>query len=937
MTRLLIQGFTALVLVLTAGVPAFAEKPTRVTGMDDPRTVPTSEGQLKAVAEGPRGATVLRSDSPFVGRIDLTKNGIEPRRYDLLKLELKADARSTLQVSLENYPEPGQLSHWYVFAKSRGAFDWETVYVDLHRPEEIMPAGAYKGLDKDADPTQRGLRLAGFVAETKRATQPPGRRIWLGPVRFVKKAVDLDWDQRQAPYTWEKGQDLVFRYPLTVANRLDRAATARLELLPRQAGQAAGKLSQTEVLLKPGETKTVTATLTLPARVAAEKPALYAERFLARAAVQGVDDSEVTILRSSDPVDLTVTVPFPEAKLRFPLLPRRKDLPDRLTGFVPQQRQTAEKAAEQVRPEDLAPIVGNDVVFSRQKRNDLGFYPWGKGDNSERYLNGLTGAAFLYDFTGDRKYLVKGTALLRAAAEHFPKLRDQWQQQDVIEISNGILAVGTLRLGWATGSMRAPYFFQRHGMFNDFDLLAADMEARERQRILQDFVLPAAIQMRNHNFGLGNQQDVVNYAILYAGLATRNWPLVSFAYDSDYGLLNQIAWDFDDDGLAGEGNYHTPALRPILYATELLHQAGLDLYNERLYLMTHSPGADAIGKPFRDTIVSYLDQHRFAGKDIPLATRKKTDGLHLSSGVTSLRWDRLEVSMNWGTHINRGAPDRATLTINAPEKHPLRQIGGGNYTHSSLGQSIIIVDEGVQNPVPARVTGYDIDGPVQFVQASATEHFPGTTITRTFALVKNHVLVLDRVRSDRERTLDWCLRFAGGAQTHKEIAAGVDLDMEFRKGSFTDKKNDTARGVNFGASLRSDGYFKGATDKTWHEKIGRMVMAGGTPTQVLVFDVQASFSAAQKERGTGVPVLMARRAGVRQADFLVAFSPAIKQIEARPVTRADGKPAEALGVEVTLDDGKTFLALANFEPEGVEVRCRNLKTTRRFATDYAGD
>ena len=153
--------------------------------------------------------------------------------------------------------------------------------------------------------------------------------------------------------------------------------------------------------------------------------------------------------------------------------------------------------------------------------------------------------------------------------------------------------MNTLRLGWATGSMRPPYFFQRHGMFNDFDLLAADMDAKDRQQIIDDFLVPAAVQMRNHYFGLGNQQDVVNYAILYAGLAARNWPLVSFAYDSDYGLRNQLAWDFDDDGLAGEGHYHTPAVRPILYATELLYRVGVDLYDERLHLITHSPAAEA--------------------------------------------------------------------------------------------------------------------------------------------------------------------------------------------------------------------------------------------------------------------------------------------------------------------------------------------------------
>jgi hypothetical protein len=471
-------------------------------------------------------------------------------------------------------------------------------------------------------------------------------------------------------------------------------------------------------------------------------------------------------------------------------------------------------------------------------------------------------------------------------------------------------------------------------MFNDFDLLAASMTARDRQRIIHHFLVPAAIQMQNHCFGLGNQQDVVNYAILYAGLAARNWPLVSFAYDSDYGLRNQLAWDFDEDGLAGEGHYHTPAVRPILYATELLHHAGVDLYDRRLHLVTHSPAAEAIGKPFNDPIRGFLDQERFGPKGIQAAA-KMTDGFHLNSGVTLLRWQRLEVSMNWGTHIHRGAPDRAALAINAPERHPLSRIGGGNYSHSSLGQSIIIVDEGRQNPLPAKVTESDIEGPVQFVQAIAVEHFPGTTITRTFALVGEHVLVLDRVRCDRARTVDWCLRYAGGDQTHKDVAGAVALDLEERPGSFTNKASDKAHGVNFGANLKSDGYFTATTSKAWRQARGRLVMAGAPDTQVLVFAVHPAFSASQKERGTGVPVLMVRRTGIKETDFLAAFSPHVKHVEAAPVTRADGKPADAAGMIVTLEDGRTFRAIANYEPDGVEVRLGTLRTAQRFATDYA--
>jgi hypothetical protein len=67
---------------------------------------------------------MLRADRPFACRIDLKSKGIEPRKCDLLKLQVKADARAMLQVSLENYPAPGLLSHWYLFSRSRGAFDW---------------------------------------------------------------------------------------------------------------------------------------------------------------------------------------------------------------------------------------------------------------------------------------------------------------------------------------------------------------------------------------------------------------------------------------------------------------------------------------------------------------------------------------------------------------------------------------------------------------------------------------------------------------------------------------------------------------------------------------------------------------------------------------------------------------------------------------------
>ena len=160
--------------------------------------------------------------------------------------------------------------------------------------------------------------------------------------------------------------------------------------------------------------------------------------------------------------------------------------------------------------------------------------------------------------------------------------------------------------------------------------------------------------------------------------------------------------------------------------------------------------------------------------------------------------------------------------------------------------------------------------------------------------------------------------------------------MKEVEGGFTDKRNDPAHGILFGAKLFGGGHRIAATGESWTEGGGRLTMLAAKGTQVLAFRVPAAFSASRKQRESGVPVLMARRKGVRQTDFVAFFSDRTRTVRAAAVARPDGTRADAVGVRVELKDGTAFHALVNYEP-GKEARLGRIRTKRRFATDFPGD
>ena len=609
-----------------SGVVFASGEPTVVPGGPAGERVLLFEGQQRGGATG-------REDAAFSAEIDLGTTDLSS--YDVLKLEANASRGATLLLAVDNFPEPGLQARWYVLDALRGPTGWRTFIVDLRLPEEIRGSAQAGG--------QRIL-LSGRVKDSGRAMQGDERRILVGPLRAVKKAVDVDWDQSR--FTISGGDDLVYTYPLTVTNTNDRPIEAQLRLEPFQVARAGARVIPDRVRLEPGEQIEVKAEITLP-DVSSHEP-LYTERFEIWVRAAGIADSDMSIVRSADVIHLPVVVPLPESTLQFPLLPPPDELPADVLQFDPALARSVATA----RP------ASELIEYARRH----GIYNYREGADSGDFRRTLVSAAYLFRLTGEEQYLSIARALINALPGIWKEQARQYDRE--VEhplISSGVIVrMGegwhyTLGLGWRlTGTQRSPYYYGTsgngagggmNGIFYVFDMLAPHLTDAERATFIDDFAVPAGIRARNHYVGDGNQQSTVNAVSLYAGLASRNWPLVAFATSSEHGFHNILEWTQTDEGMHVRNGYQTYSLRPMFFNAELLYHRGINPYEtyfSRLESFVNWSGR----RPFDDRYFwdFVLRERDVAARPVPAPTALSAEA---DADGTLLRWQDESSNEAW--------------------------------------------------------------------------------------------------------------------------------------------------------------------------------------------------------------------------------------------------------------------------------------------------
>jgi hypothetical protein len=603
--RLLSTWLRVLVIFTVGAVDAtdsVAQLSSVISPMSNLADFQFTKGSASIVAEGENGEPVFKIEgqsSDFAGYIDLAAVGIDLKEFDLIKVKVRTDRAATLVFSSDNYPSSGAQARWYVLDGLRGASGWTTIYIDLDLPEEIKTT---------VSSPRPLLHISGRIKDTGRSIQGNDRRIWLGEITAAKKVVDIDWNQAITSFTWPANGDLAFTYPITVTNKLDSPITAALSLIPFQSQSATAEFSQPQLELAAGEQRVVQATITLPASEASTAEPLYTERFEARAEALEYANSTVTILRSSDPIHLTVTVPIPNEKLQFPFFPPPNELPSNIVFF---KEATARNLASRDSASALIKYALSNGIYNYREKQD-----------NASFRKALIASAYLYNLTGEEQYFVIAKDLLGA-------LPDIWKQQyaDYQNVPNKLISSGiivrmgtgwhyTLGLGWRLmGTQRSPYQYSfdanaggggMSSILYAFDMLAQDLDESTRNRFINDFLVPAGIQSRNHYIGDGNQQATANAVALYAGLVSRNWPLVAFAHSSEHSYGSIIDWTFTDSGKHIRKNYQTYTVRPLFWIAELLYGRGInvyDAYQARLRL--------AVGHGFQDRYFwEFIKQNR---------------------------------------------------------------------------------------------------------------------------------------------------------------------------------------------------------------------------------------------------------------------------------------------------------------------------------------
>lgn len=864
-------------------------------------------------------------------------NGLPLKDYDRLVMNVKIPDGQVTDFGLvtKGFPQTEGINfpRWAKYDETTPAGVWIEYSCDLRLCEWH---GGNAGLLDENQPALSliytpGRGNTGILVDNIRLIADPVRITydWLPPVKPLRTVTN------SAGARYEKEIELE-----NVSGRLLKIST---RFSKESLRKFTGSVTPPEISLEPGAKKTFLARIDAPKKL---KP-LDCETQI----IEIVPDGDERLVRR---IELLTAAPFPPVKHPFTVKEAKMPPGVRLPESIEPARlpknpcwwldQSALNTKGRCDAEHVGQVCDG---FDRLKCSTCGKVQEGTkltGGIWHRILiDDALNSATAYQATKDIRYAQRARAIFLAyAAGYHAYTLDKPVTEASSHLSpyNATYILGSVVM---TPMSRALDMIWDSGALSDAD----------KQKIIEGFVYPAALEMLKINPGMTNMQDAMTAALFNLGLTIGDANMVAIALFGSHGLLAKINSVFDEDGATPESissGYHGAALTPVLAQVEAIHNAGLnvDIKFDRLEkaknLMAYMrmpngrvPNRGDAAFPAAGNADAALAKYgSMSFKSYGMTVLREGEGTdalyvaidHRPPAVTHSHFDKLSIVL-YGKGEYLGVDEGSLYNADCSKQAGLPNWGKRSvWGHHSFVHNTITVDEQSQQYGGGKLLYFhDKKDAYQAVAASSDNVYKDVLLERNIVMFAGVIVMADRCLSDKEHTYDW---------THHSFGAlaGPDgLKPRDRLGS--EPPYSLPENVGMGA-------LPGQAAFTWKRDSASLRLTvlpeGKTETQYATAVGWAN-EAYQKAR-LEAPFVLARRKGKEQR-FVTVFepfkgdAPTVLTIAREPVTAARKKAGdnEAVGLKITKAN-ETLFFLINFS--GGEKVCGPIRSAERCGATREG-
>jgi hypothetical protein len=856
--------------------------------------------------------------------------GVDVEKYDRLVMNVKIIDGHVTEFGLVTlgFPQPGEFSRvprWAKYDESTPAGNWMEYSCDLRLCE--WPGGSPEMLNNSRPALSLiftpGKGNSGILVDHLRLVRDPIRigYDWVAPVRPLKIRRD--------------GGGLTYQKEIVVENVSNKGVEVHARFSKTSVRKFNGKIQPPTVSLQPGKKAVFTATIQPTANLQPLETEVQVIELVPNKAEQLVQR-----------VEILTAAPFPPVKHPFTVKEVKKGA--HAEGLL--------KEFENVRlPKGPCVWMGQSTLNSKGRCEDrhqgqtldgfdrLKCNTCGKVQEATSLTGGLyhrhmirasVQLGMAYESTKDIRYANKVKEIFLAYANGYHK----YPMRMPLSEASSYLCPGNATYVLGTVVMTP--------MTRALDLIwdSGALSPADKEKIIDGFFMPAAMEMMKINPGMTNMQDAINASLFNLGATIGDPNLLAQSLFGSHGLEAKINSVVDEDGATPESispGYHNAAIVPVLNQVNAISNSGLnvDLKFGRLekaktlmnYLRMPDgriPNRGDAGFPG-----GRIDKklHEYGSMSFPhfgmtiLREGKGVDGLYLAidhrpPAVTHSHHDKLGIIF-YGMGEYLGVDEGSTYNTDTTKQNDLPNWNKRvKWSHHSLVHNAITVDETDQVFGGGKLLYFHGEkGGYQAVTASTDNVYRGVTLERNIVMLGGVVVMVDRCLSDQEHTYDWTHHSFGTLTGPPELKPRETLGSKH--------PYNLPENVSWGVA-------EGDAQFIWKRKKAslnlRMLKDESIPTECATATGWAN--RAYKDARHEAPFALVRRKG-KNVTFISVFEPHKKSSSIKSIRRADVLAGErkltdsqALGLRID-KDGESLTYLFSFTSG--EKKCGNVKSAER--------